>query len=182
MRSSSISKKCRSFSIFKKLRSSSIFKKMGSSSIFHLVGFKQCYKPKNSSIGWLEHNWGCLPFIKIEVIFHFQKYWVRLPFSKKMRSSSIKKKLRSSSIFKNIEVVFLISSIWVKVRLHTENQLPKLSRTALIVMGPSVWWWWSGFLTDNNTTPTKVVLNCFGLLVGLWQLLNLFILHRNARS
>jgi hypothetical protein len=26
------------------------------------------------------------------------------------------------------------------------------------------------FLTDNNTTPTKVVLNCFGLLVGLWQL------------
>jgi hypothetical protein len=46
-------------------------------------------------------------------------------------------------------------------------------------MGPSVvvWWcggggvvvWWCGFLTDNNTTPTKVVLNCFGLLVGLWQ-------------
>ena len=27
------------------------------------------------------------------------------------------------------------------------------------------------FLTDNNTTPTKVVLSCFGLLVGLWQLL-----------
>ena len=26
------------------------------------------------------------------------------------------------------------------------------------------------FLTDNNTTPTKVVLGCFGLLVGLWQL------------
>ena len=25
------------------------------------------------------------------------------------------------------------------------------------------------FLTDNNTTPTKVVLGCFGLLVGLWQ-------------
>jgi hypothetical protein len=32
---------------------------------------------------------------------------------------------------------------------------------------------WCGvvvFLTDNNTTPTKVVLRCFGLLVGLWQL------------
>jgi hypothetical protein len=28
------------------------------------------------------------------------------------------------------------------------------------------------FLTDNNTTPTKVVLSCFGLLVGLWQLLS----------
>jgi hypothetical protein len=25
------------------------------------------------------------------------------------------------------------------------------------------------FSTDNNTTPTKVVLSCFGLLVGLWQ-------------
>jgi hypothetical protein len=25
------------------------------------------------------------------------------------------------------------------------------------------------FLTDNNTTPTKVVLICFGLLVGSWQ-------------
>jgi hypothetical protein len=57
-----------------------------------------------------------------------------------------------------------------------KNQLPRLTRTALIVMGPSggggvvvVVWWWCGFLTDNNTTPTKVVLNCFGLLVGLWQ-------------
>jgi hypothetical protein len=29
-----------------------------------------------------------------------------------------------------------------------------------------------GFFTDNNTTPTKVVLNCFGLLVGLWQLIH----------
>ena len=25
-------------------------------------------------------------------------------------------------------------------------------------------------LTDNKTTPTKVVFSCFGLLVGLWQL------------
>jgi hypothetical protein len=35
-----------------------------------------------------------------------------------------------------------------------------------------VWWWWwfgGGFFTNNNTTPTKVVLSCFGLLVGLWQ-------------
>jgi hypothetical protein len=24
-------------------------------------------------------------------------------------------------------------------------------------------------LTENITTPTKVVLSCFGLLVGLWQ-------------
>jgi hypothetical protein len=61
------------------------------------------------------------------------------------------------------------------MRLHTENQLPRLSRTALIVMGPGVvvvvvWWCGGGgFLTDNNTTSTKVVLSCFGLLVELWQ-------------
>ena len=34
--------------------------------------------------------------------------------------------------------------------------------------------WWTcggggGFVTDYNTTPTKVVLSSFGLLVGLWQ-------------
>jgi hypothetical protein len=32
------------------------------------------------------------------------------------------------------------------------------------------WWWWcGGFITDYKTTSTKVVLSCFGLLVGLWQ-------------
>ena len=74
---------------------------------------------------------------------------------------------------KKIEVVFHISSGWVKIRLHTENQLPRLPRTALIVISPGVVVVWCGgvvfFLTDNNTTPTKVVLSCFGLLVGLWQ-------------
>jgi hypothetical protein len=30
-------------------------------------------------------------------------------------------------------------------------------------------WCGGGFFTDNNTTATKVVLSCFGLLVGLWQ-------------
>ena len=28
---------------------------------------------------------------------------------------------------------------------------------------------WSGFFNDFNTTPSKVVFSCFGLLVGLWQ-------------
>ena len=32
-----------------------------------------------------------------------------------------------------------------------------------------MWWCGGGFFTDYNTTPTKVVLSCFGLLVGLWQ-------------
>jgi hypothetical protein len=63
------------------------------------------------------------------------------------------------------------------MRFHTENQLPRLSRTALFVMGPGVVWWCGGgvgggFPTDNNTTSTKVVLSCFGLLVELWQLYN----------
>jgi hypothetical protein len=84
-------------------------------------------------------------FKKIEVIFQFQKNWGRLPFSKILRSSSIFKKMRSSFIFLNIEVVFHISFSWVQIRLHTKNQLPKLSRTALIVKIPGVvwWWWWS---------------------------------------
>ena len=58
------------------------------------------------------------------------------------------------------------------MRLNTKNQLPRLPRTALIVMIPGVVGvvvWCSGFFTDN-ITPTKVVLNCFGLLAGLWQL------------
>ena len=37
----------------------------------------------------------------------------------------------SSSIKKNLEVVFHISSSWVKIRLHTENQLPGLPGSAL---------------------------------------------------
>ena len=42
--------------------------------------------------------------------------------------------------------------------LHTQNQLPMLL------------WCVVGFFTDTNTTPTQIVLSCFGLLVGLWQL------------
>ena len=35
--------------------------------------------------------------------------------------------------------------------------------------GGVVVWFGVVFFTDNNTTPTKVLLSCFGLLVGLWQ-------------
>jgi hypothetical protein len=103
-------------------------------------------------------------FKQIEVVFHFQTNWCRLPFSNKLGVIFHFKQIEVIFHLKKIEVVFLISSIWVKMRLHSKNQLSKLTRTALIVMGPSVVWWWCGFLTDNNTTPTKVVLNCFGLL------------------
>ena len=66
---------------------------------------------------------GCL--VKNEVVFHL-------------------KKLRSSSIFKNIEVAFHISSSWVKIRLHTKNQLPRLSGSAV------VWCGWGGVGGPTN--------------------------------
>jgi hypothetical protein len=52
--------------------------------------------------------------------------------------------------------------------LYTGNQLPGLPGTDLIVINPGGGVVVGVFLTDNNTTPTKVVLSCFGLLVGLW--------------
>ena len=48
--------------------------------------------------------------------------------------------MRSSSIFNNIEVVFHNSSSWVKIRLHTENQLPGLPENALKVCVGGVGW------------------------------------------
>jgi hypothetical protein len=52
--------------------------------------------------------------------------------------------------------------------LYTKNQLSRLpesdskcNETRMVVV--------VGFLTDNNATPKKVVLSCFGLLVELWQ-------------
>ena len=105
-----------------------------------------------------QKNWGCLPFKKWCHI-PLSKHWGHLTFSKKLRSSSIlkkmrlssifiklrsssffqknwgrlpfSKKLRSSSIFKNIEVGFHNSSSWVKIRLHTKKQLPRLPRAKL---------------------------------------------------
>ena len=47
-------------------------------------------------------------FPKIEVVFHFQKDWGRLPFSNKLRSSSISKK---------IEVIFRFESYFTPVWL-----------------------------------------------------------------
>ena len=138
--------------------------------------------------------WGRLRFSKklrsssflkeIEVVFHFQKYYcftfivfgciivfeVVFHLKEKFRSSSFFKKLRSSSFSKNIEVVIYISSSWVGIRLHTKNQLPRLPRTAQIVIIPGVVWCCVVLcgvvsLTDNNTTPGDFVLGW----PGLWQ-------------
>ena len=84
-----------------------------------------CFNP---NCFWLHHffHWGRLSFLKyggrlpfskkLRSSSTFKNYWGCLPFSKyievifhfqnKLRSSSIFKKLRSSSIFKKIEVVF----------------------------------------------------------------------------
>jgi hypothetical protein len=61
-------------------------------------------------------------FYKIEVVFHFYKIEVVFHFYK-------------------IEVVFHILSRWGKIMLHTRNQLPRLPRTARIVIisGVVVW-------------------------------------------
>jgi hypothetical protein len=71
--------------------------------------------------------------------------------------------VRSSSFFKNIELVFHISSSLVIIWCPTKDQPPRLPGTAQIVISPGVVWWF--FLTDNNTTPTK--LFCFVLCCWL---------------
>jgi hypothetical protein len=62
----------------------------------------------------------------MEVVFKSRKSGGHLPFKTK------------------IEVIFHMSSSWDKIRLHIENQLPRLLITALIVISPGVvvvvWW------------------------------------------
>jgi hypothetical protein len=53
----------------------------------------------------------------------------------------------------------------VKTRLHTKNQLPRLSRTALIVMIPGgvvvVWWFFLPIIIPPQQKLSKVVLGCW---------------------
>jgi hypothetical protein len=64
-------------------------------------------------------------------------------------------------------------------------EVPKFNHIVVVWCGGGVvvvWWGCGGgvvvFFTDYNTTPTKVVLSCFGLLVGLWQFCKCHILMR----
>jgi hypothetical protein len=76
----------------------------------------------------------------------------------------LKKKMRSSSIFKNIKVVFHISSSWVKIKLHTENQLPGLPGGALTVC---VGWGGGGVVMVVGSTALCGHTNfVFGLKLG----------------
>ena len=74
--------------------------------------------------------------------------------------------MRSSSIFKKIEVVFHISSSWVRIRLHTKNQLPRLSRSGLkfnhsgVVWWGGVVWWWFFVSIIIPHQPSCFVLFC----------------------
>ena len=68
--------------------------------------------------------------------------------------------MRSSSIFRKNEVVFVISSSLVKIKLHTENQLPRLPGSALKVPV-------GGFLPIIKSSTNS----CWGW-VGLWQYKN----------
>jgi hypothetical protein len=60
-------------------------------------------------------------------------------------------------------------SSWVKIRLHTENQLPTLSGSALKV---EVWWWsgwvggWSGWVVLLSTLSLST---WFEVELRLWQ-------------
>ena len=58
-----------------------------------------------------------------------------------------------------MEVVFHISCSWVKRRLYTENQLPRVAESGGNVIIPGVVWWCGVvFLTDYKTTPGDFVL------------------------
>ena len=69
---------------------------------------------------------GTAPQFNVTAIFVFH-------LKKILRSSTIFKRIRLSSIWKNIEVTFHISTSWVKIRLHTKNNLLMLSGSALKV-------------------------------------------------
>ena len=58
-------------------------------------------------------------------------------------------------------VLFLhIQSSWVKLRLYTENQLPRLSGSALKVPGGGVGWVGSYPLSSHAPTHVEVELGC----------------------
>ena len=65
---------------------------------------------------------------KLEVVFVLQKYYGHLPFKKNWGCLKVTKKLRWSFIKTIIEVIFHISSSWLKIRLHAKNQLLMLPR------------------------------------------------------
>ena len=93
-------------------------------------------------------------FIYFEVVFHFYLFLGRLPFF----LGRLPFLFRSSSIIFQVFILFFQTKIKVKIRLHTENQLPRLSGSALKV---PVWWWVGSYpLLSQAPTPVEVELGC----------------------
>ena len=120
--------------IDKQLRLSSIFKQLRLSS-------------------FSKKNVGRLPFSnKLRSCPYFQKIWGRLQFKQNLGCLPFSKLLSSSSMGLRL-------NSWVEIRLHTENQFPRLSKTVLTILGPSVvvWWWY-----DMVFLPIiKIILDCW---------------------
>ena len=93
-----------------------------------------------------------------------------LPFSKKVRSSSISKKNWGRLPFsKKIEVVFHLYSSWVEIRLHTKNQPPRLPWTAQIVIIPGVVCWCGGVVCGLPMFTPLVECTSLGPTIKVWQ-------------
>ena len=99
--------------------------------VLHQFCINYCYNFNWFWSFFIWNNWGCLPLKKVEFVFHFQKYWGHLTFSKEMRPYFIKQ-IRLSSIFIKIEVVFhlrkklRLSSIYIPI---ATTQLTKRNKT-----------------------------------------------------
>jgi hypothetical protein len=73
--------------------------------------------------------------------------------------------LRSSSIFKNIELVFHNSYSWVKIRFHTENQLPFVwGGGRVVVVG---WGGGGGVVVVVVWVPLNNVVTTISFCVGV---------------
>ena len=59
-------------------------------------------------------------------------------------------------------MILHISSRWVKIRLYTENQLPRLPGCALKV---PVGWWWVGSYPSQAPTHVEIELGCDNLAI-----------------
>ena len=101
----------------------------------------------------------------LQVVFRLLNYIVLFYICLYLICFRLRKK--SGVVFhfkKKIEVVLNISSSWVKIRLHTENQPPRIQiawncsncndpRCGVVVVV-----WWCGFLTNYNTKLGDFVL------------------------
>jgi hypothetical protein len=83
-------------------------------------------------------NVGCLPPLNYEVLIHFQNNEVVYHFQKLRSSSIFENKIKvvfhfpKNGGFIKVEVLFHISSSWVKTVLYTKNKLPRLPRAKLM--------------------------------------------------